>query len=104
MADLNAVASEEKVTVADVGSPSNPLYGVVAILDALGAAVYSREEANEFLKARDEILKRLGEIAQEGFRIETNDLKVFTFNDSIILTYVRKATGLTVDDINAFCA
>ena len=55
--DLKAVVSEERVKAADVGSPSQPLYGIVAILDALGAAVYSREEADEFLKARDEIMK-----------------------------------------------
>jgi hypothetical protein len=92
--DLNAVPVAETRKDADVGSSSQPLYGVVAILDALGAAAYSREEANEFLKAREEVKAALVKTASEGLRIEKEDLTVFTFNDSIILTYVGKS-GVT---------
>ena len=101
--DLNAVVSSESVRVADVGSPSQPLYGFVAVLDALGAKAYSREEAEEFLKARDEIMRLLIDVAPDTFRVDKDDLKVFTFNDSIILTYVRKAKDLTTNDVNGFC-
>jgi predicted nucleic acid-binding protein len=84
------------------GSPSRPVPALVAVLDALGASVYSREEAEEFLEARSEIMKLLEDVAADSFKIVKDDLSTFIFNDSIILAYARR-NGLTSDDINGFC-
>ncbi|MGB2713517.1 MAG: hypothetical protein WBC51_05015 [Vicinamibacterales bacterium] len=86
-----------------VGSPAEPVQGVVAVLDALGAAVYSREEADRFLQARDQVMKLLNETATTAsFRIDKSGLMRFIFSDTVVLTYVRREP-LNTDDINGFC-
>ena len=104
--DLSAAPSREVIAASDeaagaIGSPSEPAHGLVAVLDALGAAVYSREEADEFLKARGEIIELLVHRATDVLKVRKEDLKIFIFNDSVVLTYVRER--LTVDDVNSFC-
>ncbi len=98
--DLKVNVSEA-IKVADVGSPAKPLHGFVAVLDALGASVYSREEADEFLKARDEIMRLIYDVAVDTFDVQKDDLRIFTFNDSIVLTYVRK--NLALQDLTGLC-
>lgn len=99
--DLN-VAVSDTVTLSDevVGSPSRPLHGFVAILDALGAKNYSAREAEQFLKSRDEFIPFIGDIAERHIKIDPNDFQRFIFNDTVILTYVR---GRTFQDAWAFC-
>ncbi|HEV8347587.1 MAG TPA: hypothetical protein VGQ16_13490 [Vicinamibacterales bacterium] len=99
--DLNATVSDN-VKLADevVGSPSRPLHGFVAILDALGAKNYGAREAEQFLKSRDEFIPFISKIAEEQIKIEPNDFQRFIFNDTVILTYVR---GRTFQDAWAFC-
>jgi hypothetical protein len=40
----------ENLRITDVGSPEKPLHAVVAVLDALGAADYSKDQVDKFLK------------------------------------------------------
>lgn len=99
--DLN-VAVSDTITLRDelVGSPSKPLHGFVAILDALGAKNYSALEAEQFLKSRDEFIPFISSIAEQQIKIDPNDFQRFIFNDTVILTYVR---GRTFQDAWAFC-
>ena len=48
------------------GSPKHPAQGLVAILDALGAATYSESEIERFLESRELVLDRLNERAEAG--------------------------------------
>ncbi len=54
------------MAVADVGSPDAPVTGLIAILDALGAATYSKDEAKRFLESRDLVINKLNERADAG--------------------------------------
>lgn len=99
--DLN-VAVSDTVTLSDevVGSPLRPLHGFVAILDALGAKNYSAQEAEQFLRSRDEFIPFISSIAEQQIKINPNDFQRFIFNDTVVLTYVR---GRTFQDAWAFC-
>jgi hypothetical protein len=82
----------------NVGSPNKPLHGFVAVLDALGAASYSREDADRFLEARNAIMAMLAS-STDLLSLAKEALKIFIFNDSIVLTYVRKDSS----EFNGFC-
>jgi hypothetical protein len=56
---LESVPMQSDTSAGD--SRMQPAKGLIAILDALGAAVYSREEAAEFLKSRDLVITITGE-------------------------------------------
>jgi len=84
----------------EVGSPAKPLHGFVAVLDALGAAVYSKQEADQFLDARAEITKLLKEHAEDTLSVEGKDIKFFVFNDTIVVIYVKSSP--TERDVNGF--
>ena len=75
--DLNANPSETP-KVADVGSPSQPLHGLVAILDALGASVYSKAEAEEFLETRNLVMEATNVLVGDLKRFDLEKLKQFT--------------------------
>ena len=61
----------------------------VAILDALGAAHYSRKQAERFLKSRDVVAKVVTRSAEKGLKyFRQNRLGRFVFQDTIILTYL----------------
>lgn len=76
--DLN-VAVSDTVTLRDelVGSPSKPLGGFVALLDALGAKNYTAQEADQFLKSRDEFIPFICSIAEQQITIDSNDFQRF---------------------------
>jgi hypothetical protein len=103
--DLNVnvaenIAVKDVVANVEVGSPANPLHGFVAVLDALGAAVYSQQEADRFLDARAEITKLLKETAEDSFRVDGKDFRFFVFNDTIVVIYVKSSP--TDRDVNGF--
>jgi hypothetical protein len=77
--------------------------GLVAILDALGAAAYSEIEIEQFLKSRQTVLDLLNQ-KLEGVtgRISTDRLKIFTFNDTIVIVFLTAASA-TLSDVEAFC-
>ena len=61
----------------------------VAILDALGAAHYSREQAERFLESRDVVAKVVERSAEESLKyFSLARLGRFVFQDTVILTYL----------------
>ncbi|MFN7914944.1 MAG: hypothetical protein U0Q55_06365 [Vicinamibacterales bacterium] len=68
--------------------------GLVAVLDALGAASYSDSEIAKFLASRDRVLKLLRQranAAEVRGQIQEGAVSVFTFNDTVLLLY--RTTG-----------
>jgi hypothetical protein len=100
--DLNATPAQEIFKLSDkaTGSPSEPLPGFVAVLDALGASTYSKDELERFLLARAQILSLVAKLAEEQIQIDPKHLKRFVFNDTVILAYVP---GVTYQAAWEFC-
>ena len=66
----------------------------VAILDALGANHYSREQVEQFLKSRDAVTEAVERSAEKGldsFRLDR--FERFVFQDTVILTYLTDGDG-----------
>lgn len=56
-------------------------------MDVLGAASYSEEEVQQFLRSRERVLTLLGK-RLEGMRYgNPRNVDVFTFNDTILISY-----------------
>jgi hypothetical protein len=84
------------------GTPKQPVQGLIAILDALGAATYSEAEIERFLESRELVLNKLDERAKAG-KIDKQRLKVFTFNDTVVIVYLaRRNHGVTLEDVTTF--
>ena len=61
----------------------------VAILDALGADHYSREQVEQFLKSRDAVVEGVENSAEESLKdFKLDRLGRFVFQDTLILTYL----------------
>ncbi len=82
-------------------SPRRTVKGLIAILDALGAATYTQPEIEQFLESRDQVLNKLAERAEAG-KIDKKRLKVFTFNDTIVIVYLARQE-VTLSDVATFC-
>jgi hypothetical protein len=82
-----------------------PRQGLIAILDALGAAAYSAEKIAEFMKSRHRVLGALqsnaGAKAARG-TIEARQVTTFTFNDTVLIVYTTLAAP-TLEDVKQFC-
>jgi hypothetical protein len=77
-------------------------WGLVAILDALGAANYSDQEIKTFLRSREVILGLLNEKAETILgEIKKARLSTFTFNDTILIVY-RTERITTARDVKRF--
>lgn len=77
--------------------------GLIAILDALGAANYSGEEINQFLKSRELVLDLLSRKAKDvRGDIKANLVKTFIFNDTVLIVYVTEREVI-VKDVEDFC-
>lgn len=80
-------------------SPPNKQLGMIAILDALGAASYSDEEIQKFLQSRNKVLDLLDQkIDGMADRIERSEIEVFTFNDTILIAYKSQMPRLDIID------
>lgn len=99
---LAVKVTEERIRGADVvGSTSQPLHAVVAVLDALGAADYSKEQVDRFLEARAWLLEELPRLLESYLkRYEQHRLLTFFFNDSVIIAYLLD--DLTVKSVAHF--
>lgn len=76
--------------------------GLVAILDALGAASYSTDEIARFLESRERVLSLLNSKVERVLgEVDAKNVSVFTFNDTIVIAY-RTGRDPTLDDIKAF--
>jgi len=77
--------------------------GVIAILDALGAANYSEKEIARFLRSRELVLGLLNEKAETVLgEIDADLVTTFTFNDTVVVVY-RINRRATLKDVQAFC-
>jgi hypothetical protein len=69
-------------------SPPDKQNGMVAILDALGAASYGDQEIQTFLESRRKVLDLLdAKIEGKGNIVESTNIDVFTFNDTVLISY-----------------
>jgi len=86
-------------------SPGNKQFGIVAILDALGAASYSDAEIETFLKSRENALKLL-DLKIEGFlgEIKRFQVDIFTFNDTILIVLKTGQNMPSLKQLSAFFA
>jgi len=85
-------------------SPANKKQnGMVAILDALGAANYSDPEIQSFLQSRENVLRLLDEKI-EGVLGEINktQIAIFTFNDTILVVFKTDSQPPRLKQIVAF--
>jgi hypothetical protein len=78
--------------------------GIIAILDALGAARYNDAEIKRFLKSRQRVLGILAEKAhakEVRGQIESSSVSTFTFNDTVLIVY-RTPHIPTLKDVEHF--
>ena len=67
-------------------TPSEREHGIVAILDALGAASFGDAEIKRFIDSRQVVLRLLTEKALDVFgEIGADMITTFTFNDTILI-------------------
>lgn len=67
-------------------TPPDREHGIVAILDALGAASYGDEEIKRFIDSRRLVLQLFNEKALDVFgEIAADMITTFTFNDTILI-------------------
>ncbi len=68
-------------------------HGLVAILDALGASQFGNKEVAHYLNAREQVLLLLNKKTKDifgdsiGSKITKTQISVFTFNDTILITF-----------------
>jgi hypothetical protein len=78
--------------------PRKTDFGVIAVLDALGARLFSDDETKRFLGSRKIVLKLLAEKADsEAFRLQEDQITTFTFNDTVLIV-LKSVKGGPIDD------
>jgi len=76
--------------------------GLIAIVDALGAANFSEKEIERFLSSRDSVVNNLKEKARcRGEGIAADRVTAFTFGDTVLIVYVTDGQA-SVKDIADF--
>ena len=83
----------------------NQQQGLIAILDALGAANYTDVEISGFLESRErvlELLMRNANSKEVRGDIDASRVTTFTFNDTVLIVYRTEAPA-SLDDVNHFC-
>jgi len=84
-------------------TPSEPENGIVAILDALGAASYGDPEIRRFIDSRQIVLDLLNEKAEGVLsEIRAAEITTFTFNDTVLLILRSGAEEPRLKQISAF--
>jgi len=79
--------------------------GIIAVLDALGAATYNDREIAQFLNSRErvlELLKRKANAKEIRGNMDINLVTTFTFNDTVLIVYCTPGSA-TLDDVQYFC-
>ena len=78
-------------------------YGIVAILDALGAANYDDREIRAFLQSRQIVMDLLKDKAERiAYRLDVAKVETYTFNDTILIVLESRDDQPTKDEIEAF--
>ncbi len=86
----------------DVEMPERK-YGIVAILDALGAANYDDKEIRVFLQSRKKVMDLLEDKAGHvAGRLDVARVETYTFNDTLLIVLESKSETPTRDEIDAF--
>jgi hypothetical protein len=91
---VNDDASLQEPATSQQDAPERVMqHGVNAILDALGAATYSREKSEKFRASRDRLLQALRNKAEHQLvpAIREDQLKTFTFGDTIIIVVLTES-------------
>lgn len=77
--------------------------GIVAILDALGAASYDDTEIHEFLKSRNVVIRLLGDKAESVAQtLDVSQIKTYTFNDTMLIVLESRDRDSCRAEIKAF--
>jgi len=81
-------------------------YGIVAVLDALGAAGYGDTEVRRFMESRELVLNLLTEKIEsqmeQFFHMVPEAISVFTFNDTVLIAYVTGSDHPMLPRVAAF--
>lgn len=83
-------------------TPSAHQNGIVAILDALGAASYSDDEVERFLESRSNVIQLLNRKIEGVLGIKSDRVITFTFNDTILLILQCGQHQPNLSDITSF--
>jgi hypothetical protein len=79
--------------------------GIIALLDALGAATYNDKEINQFLNSRErvlELLARKADVKKVRGDMKIEFVTTFTFNDTVLIVYCTPGKP-TLNDVLHFC-
>ena len=83
-------------------TPTEHQNGIVAILDALGAASYSDVEVGHFLQSRSNVLELLNQKIEGVLGINSERVTRFTFNDTILVILKCGTDESQLKDISSF--
>lgn len=77
--------------------------GIIAILDALGAATYSDVEIKRFLRSREIVIELLNQQAEDVLPDVTEHMiTTFTFNDTVLIILKTQTSEPSLKDISKF--
>ena len=76
-------------------------YGLVAVLDALGASNYSDKEIHRFIRSREIVLDLLNEKV-EDLELDRDAVTTFTFNDTVLIVLNTGSEPATIKAITSF--
>jgi hypothetical protein len=77
--------------------------GIIAILDALGAASYDDAEIQEFLKSRSRVISLMNDKAERvALTLDVSRVKTYTFNDTMLIVLEFRSTESCSAEIKAF--
>lgn len=87
--------------------PVRPSRGLIAILDALGAADYSLERVADYLAARQKLREEINRHAEKQMsrlvrQFKSAPLRWFVFQDTVILVYESPQDAVTLEEIEWF--
>ena len=78
-------------------------YGIIAILDALGASSYGDKEIKRFMQSRDIVVSLLTKKSMStSKKLNVNEVTTFTFNDTVLIVLESDSKQPSSDEIEAF--
>ena len=84
-------------------SPNKKKNGMIAIVDGVAWPSYSEGDIKKFLQSRNKVLALLDDkIEGMSHRVNSNDIGVFTFNDTILIAYKVNVREPTLPQIATF--
>ena len=81
----------------------NKQFGIIAVLDALGASNYSDKDIQRFLKSREIVISLLNEKSGKmSKKLSVNQLSTFIFQDTVVILLESDAPQPSSEEIEAF--